>query len=458
MIKKILIVIFLILSTTTHADEQEEFFEEFNKWLAKNEFTDFYKLGYGEPTGKCKDLEKFSHLWYYNKCDKDKKIVGNYKVNTFNNRSEIPEDANPDYQTLVYYLWLYLNKNWNGKEKYSKIKSSENPYEFQFDLREDKYIKKQMQKTALLSYLLYEDGKIVIDELSPPERFGKGFNNESTHHSQSVGKSIVSYVLGHAICKGYVGGIDTQINDWPILKGTLYDNQKIIDIINMRAGDKNYFSSKDSSNRFKNPKFDTSVTNRTMESVMQNELKGSKKSGTKHHYNNLLPHLIFNYIAFKTGEEGFQKLLDDIFRDKIGIKYDISFAAAKRYPVSGEKSITNTMLASRYDYLRIAKAILDDWQNDTCEGKYLKSLYERKITKHRDYRDKNHAFSVSKSYGGFFHLDQSGLKKRNVFIMDGHGGQTYTIDFDKGRIVATMAIHRDFNWKKIAHSVIKKGK
>ena len=65
-----------------------------------------------------------------------------------------------------------------------------------------------------------------------------------------------------------------------------------------------------------------------MESVMQNELKDSKKSGTKHHYNNLLPHLIFNYIAFKTGEDGFQKLLDKIFRDKIGIKYDISFAAA----------------------------------------------------------------------------------------------------------------------------------
>ena len=114
--------------------------------------------------------------------------------------------------------------------------------------------------------------------------------------------------------------------------------------------------------------------------------------------------------------------------------------------------------ATRYDYLRIAKAMLDDWQNDTCEGKYLKSLYERKISKHRDYRDNNHAFSVSKSYGGFFHLNQSGLKNKHVFIMDGHGGQTYTIDFDKGRIVATMAIHRDFNWKKIAHSVIKKGK
>ena len=100
-----------------------------------------------------------------------------------------------------------------------------------------------MQNTALLSYLLYEEGKIVIDEISPKDKFGKVFTNEIKYHSQSIGKSFASYILGHAICKGYVGGIDTQINDWPILKGTLYDNQKIIDIINMRAGDKNYFSS-----------------------------------------------------------------------------------------------------------------------------------------------------------------------------------------------------------------------
>ena len=34
----------------------------------------------------------------------------------------------------------------------------------------------------------------------------------------------------------------------------------------------------------------------------------------------------------------------------------------------------------------------------------------------------------------------------------------FTIDFERGRIVATIAIHRDFNWKKIGYSVIKKGK
>ena len=96
-----------------------------------------------------------------------------------------------------------MTGNWTNNPKYSDIKSSENPYQFQFDLREDKYIKKQMQKTALLSYLLYEDGKIVIDELSPQNKFGKIFTNETKYHSQSVGKSIASYILGHAICKGY---------------------------------------------------------------------------------------------------------------------------------------------------------------------------------------------------------------------------------------------------------------
>jgi hypothetical protein len=63
-----------------------------------------------KPKGKCKDLEKFSHLWYYNKCDKQKKIIPNYNVNTYNGNSEIPEkiqgkDVKANYETLLYYFW-----------------------------------------------------------------------------------------------------------------------------------------------------------------------------------------------------------------------------------------------------------------------------------------------------------------------------------------------------------------
>ena len=33
---------------------------------------------------------------------------------------------------------------------------------------------------------------------------------------------VTSYILGHAICEGYIDGVDTKLNDWPILKNSLY--------------------------------------------------------------------------------------------------------------------------------------------------------------------------------------------------------------------------------------------
>jgi len=461
--KKFLIIIFLfLLNVSAQANKQEKRFSEFNKWLVQNEFTDYYKLGFAEPTGKCKDLEKFSHLWYYNKCDKQKKITANYKVDTYNNNSEIPEliqgkEVKPNYETLLYYFWSYVHaddRNWASAPRYSDIQPSDNPYQFEFNLRENKFIKKQMQKTALLSYLLYEDGKIVIDEMSPKDKFGKIFTNETKFHSQSVGKSFASYILGHAICKGYVGNIDTQINDWPLIENSIYHNQKIIDIINMVAGDQAYFSKDNPSNRYKTGR---SVSNTTPKKAMENEFKEIKKSKKKYAYNNFLPHLILNYVIFKTGEEKYQELMDDIFRKKIGIEHGV-YSAEPETSEPGDRSTTSTFLATRYDYLRISKAMLDDWQNDTCEGKYLKSLFERKFKKNERWENNKDSFGLTRYYAGFFHTGLKGMKNRPIFIMDGYGGQTFTIDFERGRIVATMAIHRDFNWKKIGYSVIKKGK
>ena len=224
------IIVFLTLSffifTNSFADRQEERLSKFNKWLAKNEFTEFYKVEFVEQPGVCQDLVKFSNLWYYNDCDKQKKIIPNHNVNTYNGNSEIPEkiqgkDVKANYETLLFYYWMYVHQNWTNNERYSDIRPSDNPYQFKFDLREDKFIKKQMQKTALLSYMLYEDGKIVVDEISPKNKFGKVFTNETQFHSQSVGKSLASYILGHAICKGYVESIDAKIDDWPLIKNSI---------------------------------------------------------------------------------------------------------------------------------------------------------------------------------------------------------------------------------------------
>ena len=77
-------------------------------------------------------------------------------------------------------------------------------------------------KTSMISYLMYEDGEIVIDEITPKDRFGHLFTNETLWVSNSAGKSIMSYVYGHAVCRGHVDGIHQTMN-WDILENTLYE-------------------------------------------------------------------------------------------------------------------------------------------------------------------------------------------------------------------------------------------
>ena len=201
------------------------------------------------------------------------------EIDRFGGESEIPEEANPNDETLKFYLYRYLYSHniypYCGDNKLffcedlppqfsHPVEASNNPYQFHSDLREDKYIKKQMQTTPLLSYLLYEDGKIVIDEITPKDRFGEMFRDSSKFHSQSVAKTFISYVAGHAICKGYIDSVDSRLDDWPVLENTLYHNQKLIDVLNMASGTQEYFIG---ANKFKNSS--RSVTNPTVKDAME---------------------------------------------------------------------------------------------------------------------------------------------------------------------------------------------
>ena len=174
--KKILIILCLfLLNVSAHAETR--LIKEFNKWLVQNEFKDYYKLGFAEPTGKCKDLEKFSHLWYYNKCDKQRKITANYDVNTYNDRDEIPENVKPNFDTLLYYYWKYTNDNWNNNAKYADIKPSENPSKFEFDLIEDLF--QAMEASPELRKKVKEDYKAQIEYYDSLSNEEKKFERES---------------------------------------------------------------------------------------------------------------------------------------------------------------------------------------------------------------------------------------------------------------------------------------
>ena len=114
-----------------------------------------------------------------------------------------------------------------------------------------------------------------------------------------------------------------------------------------------------------------------------------------------------------------------------------------------------TTYVTRYDYLRIAKTILEDWNNDTCVGKYLKTIYERRINKKRDKFESTAIEFYTKKYGGQFHFDVVGLTKRKILGMGGMGGQQVIIDLDRERIIVVNSLTRHYNWKKIVLKKLK---
>ena len=79
----------------------------------------------------------------------------------------------------------------------------------------------------------------------------------------------------------------------------------------------------------------------------------------------ITPHLINNYIWFKSNGD-YQKILDKTFKEKAKIKNTVFFLKLNNDTARGEYEVKDedgpgrySFRADRYDYLRIAKAIMD---------------------------------------------------------------------------------------------------
>ena len=448
--KKILgiIVLGLLLSGNAHANNK--LIQSFNSWLSDNGYHQYLEKIESET---CKSFDKGDTNWYYNNCD-EFQGSNNLDIKIYTERkSEIPYQKNPNRDTLLFYVYYYLEDT-KGFGRYL-IEPSKEPLEFNSNLREDKFVKKELQEKAILSYLYFEDDQIIVDEITPEDRFGLVFKNDTKWNSMSMGKSLVSYVTGHAICEGYIDGVNSRLNDWPLIENTLYHDQKLIDLLNMAAGDQKVID--DNVGLIKTKRW---YNSHPISSFANRELKNTKKiESTRYHYNVLVTNIIMNYVIHKSNGN-FQNLLNKIFQEKAKIKNSVFFLKQKGIEDKygpGRYSLR----ASRYDYLRIAKAIMDDYQNQTCVGKYLKEIHEKRIKKNIKKGDEPD-FNFSYSYGGQFHMDYPGLKDKVVFGMGGYGGQAILIDMENSRIVVLNSAHYNnsknkYNVKKLLIDPIKKG-
>jgi hypothetical protein len=191
----------------------------------------------------------------------------------------------------------------------------------------------------------------------------------------SMGKSVTSYLVGHAICDGYIDGVDARVNDWPVIKDSLYHDQKLINFLNMNTGDQKYVDEYNGKVTTLGAYEDEDIET-TMRLHFRN--KNTKKSKDIYNYNGFVTQLILNYMKFKVGED-YDKFYSKVFNDKIKIKNSIRYGYTSFQEKNGNGH--PNIMATRFDYLRIAKAIMDDYQNDTCVGKYLKEIYKRRILK-----------------------------------------------------------------------------
>jgi CubicO group peptidase (beta-lactamase class C family) len=444
--KKLLgiVVLGLLLSGNAYAIDYRNSFAFFNFWLQDNGFNKYLKK------------------------DSNGQLKNNLDIKAHKNRWGILYKSNPNRDTLIYYLYKYQHSHRVGDPgtmqwEQVEIKPSKNPYEFKFNLIEDKFVKKQMQTKGILSYLYFQDNHVLIDEISPKNRLGEFLDNKSKFMSMSMNKSLTSYILGHAICEGYINGLDSKVDDWSIIKDTLYEKNNLIDLLNMASGDQKYLNEFTGNTGFflndKNASLEYE-TNTIKKSVL-NYLKGSEKSKAKYNYNGFVPQLLLNYTVYKTGDD-FKKILNKIFQDKVKIKHSV-FMGKIRGRVE-EHGVYHPMVRmTRFDYLRLAKAIMDDYQNDTCVGKYLKEIHKRRIPKRYNENKNEPEFNRTKSYGGFFHMDYPGLKNKVVFGMGGYGGRAILIDMENSRIVVLNSLHYNntkykYNVKKLLINPIKKGK
>ncbi len=353
-----------------------------------------------------------------------------------------------DYPLLFYKGW--------------EVKGSENHYKFQSNLREDKDVLKEFKnnkETGIISYLLFEDDKIVIDVSDIPISVEGDKIIDGLLPSHSMGKSLVSYVTGHAICEGYIDSVNVRLNDWPLIKNTLYEDSMLHDLLNMKAGDQKWVGERrnvGSDNRIKGSK-NENVNVIGLMKVMNEYLRGTEKSKLVYNYSALTTNVILNYVKYKTGDD-WEKLLNKVYSEHVGVKNSVYLQRSKKYLKTDFISARYSFYANRYDYLRIAKAMMDDWHNDTCAGKYLKTIYESRVKKKDSTKEADDVGLYTKAYGGQFHFDIYGIKKtRKIIGMSGFAGQQILIDLDNKRIIVVNSLYKNYNWKKIVHSVIKKG-
>ena len=176
--------------------------------------------------------------------------------------------------------------------------------------------------------------------------------------------------------------------------------------------------------------------------------------GLNFNYSALTTNVVMNYVIYKTGDD-WEKLLHKVFVEDAKVEKRVYFGKTlNKNKVGNRKSGEYgrySFYAQRYDYLRIAKLVLDHWNNDTCVGKYLKTMYENRVDRQYEYSKFRGNHNAAQTYGGQFLFDPIGIEDRPILMMDGAYGQQVVIDFENNKIITAHSTDRHYDYYSLIY-------
>jgi len=381
--------------------------------------------------------------------------------------AELPEHVRPNDATISLYqdrrLAFIEHRRRQGRLYTVEPAGNAVPFEIASN-PESKTLTQALTEGYLLSYLYYDNGVVRYDGKAAQGRFNQDVTDDMLFYTHSTGKSITSYILGHAICEGYIDSMD-EIVDWPMMSKTLYQGQPIRNLLNMNAGDGHTI------NKSANRVMGSETHHRDMGlDKVASLLEGTEKRGNAVRYNNVLADIIANYIVFKAGDN-YDELMRKVFQDKIKIAHPVSYEKHAKSFVGGDLSdyygrpetlASYSYFMTRYDFLRVAEAMMKDYQKDTCVGQYLRESQEqaKRWPKYRPGWEKAKLWlhNYAREYGAQFYFDFYGMSGRNIMATEGYNGQNMLIDLDNSRIVVTNSAATSWDVRVFMLDVIENGK
>ena len=305
------------------------------------------------------------------------------------------------------------------------VRSTQPASQIDFNISESADVEPFFQQASLLSALVFREGSVVLDELYEPL-----LTNEQQIYSMSVAKSFVGYLLGHAVCDGYIDLNEALVTYVPEAKGTVYENVSIKDLSDLRGSQKGVWGDRGIK------RYQWESLNGYPQLIVSSRLAISDflaaKTGAS-----LGDRADFYYTSFSTDilaraiETSISGRLFGYYQDKIlnpaGFASSLSYLPDKNWWPINHSGIYLT----RYDYLRFAKLVSDSWQSDGCIGKYLRELQSTGSVVFS-------SFNHQVKYAGQFWFD-SRFGHSSV-LMTGHGGQRVLIDYEKNEIVILHSI------------------